>query len=132
MNLKTIVVGVTVAAVQVSVGLKAYGNSYQVIPGPFDWNEAKIDAEVRGGHLATITSAAEWQAIVNQIGLPIPIEPLAGKPSKHDCWGVVRGHGSGDRRRLEVDHRRTVVVCQLGSRLARAKRWWNFTVRKIT
>ncbi len=50
----------------------SYANSYEVISGPFDWNEAKVDAETRGGHLATITSANEWQIIVNQIGLPIP------------------------------------------------------------
>jgi hypothetical protein len=76
---KAILVGLTLAAVQVFAGLKAYGNSYQVIPGPFDWGEAKIDAEARGGHLATITTAAEWQEIVGQIGLPIPFfDPSPG------------------------------------------------------
>jgi hypothetical protein len=63
------------------VGLNAHGSFYAVIPGPFDWNEAKVDAEARGGHLATITSAAEWQEIVSQIGIPIPF--FNATPSTH-------------------------------------------------
>jgi hypothetical protein len=45
---------------------------YEVIPGPFTWDQAKQDAESRGGYLATITSGAEGQDVVAQIGLPIP------------------------------------------------------------
>ncbi|NDB97174.1 MAG: hypothetical protein EBZ78_13630, partial [Verrucomicrobia bacterium] len=33
---------------------RGYGR-YQVIPGNFTWEQAKADAEARGGHLATIT-----------------------------------------------------------------------------
>jgi hypothetical protein len=34
-------------------------HSYQVVSGSFTWNQAKGDAELRGGHLATLTSQAE-------------------------------------------------------------------------
>ena len=37
---------------------RGYGR-YQIVPGNFTWEQAKADAEARGGHLATITSAAE-------------------------------------------------------------------------
>lgn len=41
-----------------------YGR-YQVIQGNFTWEEAKADAEARGGHLATITSQEEQDFIVS-------------------------------------------------------------------
>jgi formylglycine-generating enzyme required for sulfatase activity len=36
---------------------------YSVIPGSFTWEEAKKDAESRGGHLVTVTSASEWDRV---------------------------------------------------------------------
>ncbi|NBS50279.1 MAG: hypothetical protein EBS97_06700, partial [Verrucomicrobia bacterium] len=41
---------------------RGYGR-YQIIPGNFTWEQAKADAEARGGHLATITSEAEWNFV---------------------------------------------------------------------
>ncbi|MBX3731573.1 MAG: hypothetical protein KF791_03155 [Verrucomicrobiae bacterium] len=35
---------------------------FEVIPGAFTWDEARSDAAVRGGHLATFGSLAEWEA----------------------------------------------------------------------
>jgi hypothetical protein len=46
------------------------GNTYEIIYGVFDWPEAVIDAENRGGHLATITSEEEWHSISSSLGLP--------------------------------------------------------------
>ncbi|HJM96445.1 MAG TPA: PQQ-binding-like beta-propeller repeat protein, partial [Candidatus Marinimicrobia bacterium] len=43
----------------------SYTEPYQIIEGSFTWHEAKADAEARGGHLATITSQAEQNAITN-------------------------------------------------------------------
>ena len=43
---------------------QGYGR-YQVIQGNFNWEEAKADAEARGGHLATIISQAEQDLIVS-------------------------------------------------------------------
>jgi hypothetical protein len=37
---------------------RGYGR-YQIVPGNFTWEQAKADAEARGGHLATVTSSAE-------------------------------------------------------------------------
>ncbi len=45
---------------------------YEVISGTFTWHQAKEDAERRGGHLATITSAEEWEYIFN---LQLPFHP---------------------------------------------------------
>jgi hypothetical protein len=39
---------------------RGYGR-YQFIAGEFSWSEAKADAEARGGHLGTITSAQEHE-----------------------------------------------------------------------
>ena len=41
---------------------------YQAIEGKFTWEEAKADAESKGGHLATITSNAEWLALKKVLG----------------------------------------------------------------
>lgn len=41
-------------------------NRYLLVLGDYTWHEAKADAESRGGHLATVTSAEEWQQILNQ------------------------------------------------------------------
>jgi hypothetical protein len=41
---------------------------YELVRGSFTWQEAKADAEKRGGHLATIVSQAEWDSIVAVIG----------------------------------------------------------------
>lgn len=38
---------------------------YQMVRGNFTWPRAKVDAEAKGGHLVTITSAAEQAFIVN-------------------------------------------------------------------
>jgi formylglycine-generating enzyme required for sulfatase activity len=41
---------------------------YELVRGSYTWAEAKAHAEARGGHLATITSEAEWQAIKTVVG----------------------------------------------------------------
>ncbi len=41
---------------------------YEMVRGSFTWAEAKAHAEAKGGHLATITSEAEWQAIKTVVG----------------------------------------------------------------
>lgn len=41
----------------------ANGSQYELVPWTAGWHAAKADAEARGGHLATITSEAEWAEI---------------------------------------------------------------------
>lgn len=43
---------------------------YQLIPGSFTWEQAKADAETRGGHLATITSEEEQAFLESYLNLP--------------------------------------------------------------
>jgi hypothetical protein len=43
-------------------------SEYKIIEGQFTWHEAKADAEARGGHLAAITSEAEWQRVLTLVG----------------------------------------------------------------
>jgi len=73
---------------------RGYGR-YQIISGNFTWEQAKTDAEARGGHLATITSEEEWTLVNNSISnlgeawlggfqAPQSIEPAGG-------WGWVTG-----------------------------------------
>jgi Ca2+-binding RTX toxin-like protein len=40
------------------------GSQYEVVEGSFTWDEAKADAEARGGHLVTITSKEENDLVV--------------------------------------------------------------------
>jgi cell division protein FtsB len=41
---------------------------YKAIAGKMSWEEAMQDAEAKGGHIATITSEAEWHAIKDELG----------------------------------------------------------------
>lgn len=43
-------------------------STYRVVDGSFTWEQAKADAEAKGGHLATITSEEEWSKIVQSLG----------------------------------------------------------------
>jgi flagellin-like hook-associated protein FlgL len=43
-------------------------SGFSAVLGDFTWPEAKLDAERKGGHLATVTSADKWQQIVTQLG----------------------------------------------------------------
>jgi hypothetical protein len=49
---------------------------YEIVPWTKGWQAAKADAEARGGHLATVTSAEEWETIRNLF----PLRDLLG------CW----------------------------------------------
>ena len=40
---------------------------YQAVSGEFTWVEAMQDAKEKGGHIATITSEAEWNAIKEEL-----------------------------------------------------------------
>lgn len=66
---------------------------YQVVEGSFAWDEAKADAESRGGHLATITSQAEWDDILTQIGsYPTAVGWLGGTDEvENGIWQWVTG-----------------------------------------
>jgi flagellin len=41
-------------------------DNYSVVSGGFTWSAAKTDAEAKGGHLVTITSAEEWQRVLKK------------------------------------------------------------------
>ncbi|NDB96447.1 MAG: DUF5011 domain-containing protein, partial [Verrucomicrobia bacterium] len=56
---------------------RGYGR-YQIISGNFTWDQAKADAEARGGHLATITSQAEHDTIAGSLGLSKMAEIMLG------------------------------------------------------
>ena len=43
-------------------------NCFEVIGGSFTWSQAKLDAEARGGHLATFTSLDEWNQVSAYFG----------------------------------------------------------------
>ncbi len=50
-------------------GTPLSSGSYQFVASPgLTWHQAKADAESRGGHLATFTSASEWLAASPQLG----------------------------------------------------------------
>jgi flagellin len=74
--------------------LNVGGNSYSIVSGTFTWDQAKADAETKGGHLATFTSAQEWASLQNTI-LPSS-DPrnlwLGGTDAGHEgTWTWVTG-----------------------------------------
>jgi hypothetical protein len=46
---------------------RGYGR-YQIVEGSFTWDQAKADAEAKGGHLATITSQSEHDILLLAVG----------------------------------------------------------------
>ena len=52
----------------VTVNAPAVAPRYQFIAGNFTWTQAKADAEAKGGHLAPVTSEAEWSEAALQLG----------------------------------------------------------------
>ncbi len=67
---------------------------YEMITGSFSWDEAKTDAESRGGHLATIMSAVEWAAAYEVAGPSFPQGDFV-----YDFWiGGLRPRGDATKR----------------------------------
>lgn len=67
---------------------------FEIIQGAFTWHEAKLDAEKRGGHLATITSPQEWDAIIAQLGNSVREQLLwlgANNDNPVKAWTWVTG-----------------------------------------
>ena len=46
----------------------AFGQGVNGIPGGYFWDDAKVDAEARGGYLATMTSSEEWSFLKSNYG----------------------------------------------------------------
>ena len=79
---------------------------YEIVQAPttngWTWYEAKADAEARGGHLATITSEAEWMAVTNMFGTNLwhcwlggtdeegegVWKWVTGEQWKYSCWAL--------------------------------------------
>lgn len=67
-------------------------HAYQVVSGTFTWHQAKTDAERRGGHLATITSQAEYDFILGLGILPATDYWLGGTDEAVEgVWTWVTG-----------------------------------------
>lgn len=65
---------------------------YEVIRGLYTWEQAKADAQARGGHLATITSEEEWNTIKEQLGSALEGRLwLGASDAQQDTWEWVTG-----------------------------------------
>jgi hypothetical protein len=67
---------------------------YQIISGNFTWDQAKADAEARGGHLATFTSSSEWNQFLSIYGLGLTMDLRIGWEADTDSldnWHWVTG-----------------------------------------
>ena len=47
---------------------------YEVVTGSFTWDQARLDAEAKGGHLLTVSNAQEWQMAQDRLGASMPSE----------------------------------------------------------
>lgn len=58
---------ITLAVISLAFSLiDAYAGEYQLVLGQFTWEEAKLDAESKGGHLFTVTSLEELRLLESQ------------------------------------------------------------------
>ena len=65
---------------------------YELIPWTNGWIAAEADAEARGGHLATITSEAEWVTVSNLFGTNLMCCWLGGTDEAQEgVWKWVTG-----------------------------------------
>src|SRR5438045_382410 len=68
------------------------GHIYQAVTGNFTWHQAEADAELRGGHLATITSQAELDYVRGLGVLPSVPYWLGATDEGHEgTWVWVTG-----------------------------------------
>jgi autotransporter-associated beta strand protein len=70
-------------------GAAVAAGSYSFKPGLFTWHQAKADAEASGGHLATISNAAEWTELFTQLS-------NAGHAGKTAWLGAYQPDGSSE------------------------------------
>jgi uncharacterized delta-60 repeat protein len=81
------------------------------IPGDWSWAAARVDAQRRGGHLATVTSAEEYQTLREQVGTvetdgawlgALKLSPagawswITGEPWTWSAWAAGEPDGAGD------------------------------------
>lgn len=65
---------------------------YEIVQNAIQWNAAQSEAELKGGHLATITSSEEWKEILWQLGNKVTADPLwiglrqTGGPEPEGGW----------------------------------------------
>lgn len=72
-------------------GFEAANSGYQVVLGSFTWDTARRHAIAKGGHLATITSAAEKNAIAAAVTSAEMTELWLGASRTGTTWGWVTG-----------------------------------------
>lgn len=68
----SVCIGLVVLAASCAQADSFTNHTYQLVATNLTWHEAKVDAESRGGHLATITSSDEWEYILS---LQLPFHP---------------------------------------------------------
>ncbi|MCX6964698.1 MAG: putative Ig domain-containing protein [Verrucomicrobia bacterium] len=76
---------------------------YEIVTGNFTWTQAIADAENKGGHLATITSANEWQNIQQSLGSSLNGKNLwlgATDAEQEGVWKWITGETWGYTRWL--------------------------------
>ena len=72
---------------------------FQLVKGKFTWQAAKVDAEARGGHLATITNSKEDELIENLLLSDKGYYWLGGTDTKNEgVWTWITGEPWGYTR----------------------------------
>ena len=68
------------------------GSRYEIITGSYHWDDARVDALSRGGHLACITSAREWERVRNLADIVAQQPWLGGSDTDQEgVWIWVTG-----------------------------------------
>jgi len=74
---------------------------FEIVSVNLNWNDAKADAEGRGGHLAVFTSEAEWQRAVGMLGNALLNGPFwlgASDAEVEGTWRCITGEPFNFRR----------------------------------
>ena len=101
------VVGATVGLLSAmdDGGIEEGVGSYQIVNTAMDWEQANANAEALGGHLAIITSEAEWQKVMELPGLKQGLFIGATDEEEEGTWRWVNGQPlAGENRQPDTFH----------------------------
>ena len=91
-NISRSIKAVTITDEPIEMGSVEYnGNTYKVYNSGKSWKEAKEWCEKQGGHLATITSAGEWNTIKNLLSTKFNTYCWLGAENTSGTWKWVTG-----------------------------------------
>lgn len=97
-------------------GVRMFQSTYEVVAGSLTWDQAKADAESKGGHLAAVTNQEEWDTLVAGTGITGvnywlgatdtetegTFQWVTGESFSFDAWESGEPNNSGNEDHLQI------------------------------